>query len=81
MQEYERLRTHVLSGSPLTRPAGLVVLLRQGLAVWSARRTACSLSPSAVPRSTTPVATAKGHAALVPVLVNMVLGAQQAVQI
>lgn len=80
-KEYERLRAHILSGSTLTRPAGLVVLLRHGLAAWRTRRTACA---AALAPSPSPAASTLGndrHAALVPVLVNMVLGTDRQVRV
>ena len=80
MKEYERLRTHVLTGSTLTRPAGLVVLLRHGLAAWRARRTAGASSVAPTPRTTPPLVTDDRHAALVSVLVNMVLGTHRQVR-
>ena len=66
---YEALRTHVLTGSTLSRPAGLVVLLRQGMAAWPASRTA------------TPQVADEMQVALVQILVSMALAPHQAVRI
>jgi len=81
VKEYERLRTHVLSGSTVDRPAGLVVLLRHGLAAWRIRRMACFLSAAPTWRTTTPPVADERHATLVRVLVNMVLGTHQEVRV
>ncbi len=81
MKAYEALRTHVLTGSTLSRPAGLVVLLRQGVAAWWARRGACSASASPAPRTATPQVVDEMQVALVQVLVSMALAPHQAVRI
>jgi len=51
------LRNHVLSGSSSSSHSGLVLLRRQGVAAWVARRSVCtaSVQPAAVPE---PLATA-----------------------
>lgn len=36
VRAYEALRSHVLAGTNTGSPAGLVVLLRQGVAAWMA---------------------------------------------
>ena len=74
VEEYESLRTHVLTGSTVDRPPGLVVLLRHGVAAWRIRRSTPPPAPSPAPRTAMPVVASDRHAALVPVLVNMVLG-------
>lgn len=80
VKAYEALRCHVLTGSTVDRPSGLVVLLRHGVAAWRARRTAASSrSPSPAPRTAPPHRGDGRHAALVSVLVNMVLGSHQEV--
>ena len=78
---YEALRAHVLTGSTLSRPAGLVVLLRQGVAAWWARRWACSSAASPAPRSATPQVANEMQVALVQVLVSMALAPHQAVRV
>jgi hypothetical protein len=71
---YERLRTHVLTGAGLQGTAGLVVLLRQGMAAFRRQRQA-ALPP--VPSGAAPTARlpriAAPQAALTAVLVNMIL--------
>jgi|TARA_B100001971_G_C17818433_1_gene347701 hypothetical protein len=78
---YEALRTHVLTGSTLSRPAGLVVLLRQGMAAWWARRGACSPAAWPAPRTATPQVADEMQVALVQILVSMALAPHQAVRI
>ncbi len=39
---YEQLRTQVLEGAPFGGHFGLIVLLREGVAAWIARRSVCS---------------------------------------
>ena len=71
---YEALRSHVLAGAG--NPAGLVVLLRQGVAAWMARRLACS-GPAPIAANTTRLITGEHtHAALVQVLASMALAVQ-----
>jgi len=50
--EYEELRSHVMTGSIAGRHCGLVVLLRQGVAAWMARRAACSVPVRPAPHCT-----------------------------
>ena len=70
---YEALRSHVLAGAGSA--AGLVVLLRQGVAAWMARRLACS-GPAPIAANTTRLITGEQtHAALVRVLASMALAA------
>lgn len=38
VRAYEALRSHVLAGANTGSYAGLIVLLRQGVAAWMARR-------------------------------------------
>ena len=79
--EYETLRTHALNGSTLSRPAGLVVLLRHGVAAWRARPREDASAASPAPLTAAPGIVNDRHAALVPVLVNMVLGADLQVRL
>ena len=37
---YEQLRSHVLAGAPTGSAAGWVLLVREGIVAWMARRTA-----------------------------------------
>lgn len=80
---YEQLRTHVLTGTTAGSPSGLVVLLRQGVAAWMARRSA-GVTPAS-PASSTPMATPlvghQIHAAMVRVLAGMALAGQQEVRV
>ena len=71
---YEALRSHVLCGAG--SHAGLVVLLRQGVAAWMARRLACAGPAPAVARTTTRIKGEEISAALVRVLASMALAAQ-----
>ncbi len=81
MKAYETLRGHVLTGSTVDRPAGLVVLLRHGVAAWRTRRpTPAAALCSAAAAATLPVAGDR-HDALVRVLVNMVLPTNQEVSV
>jgi hypothetical protein len=85
VQEYERLRDHVLSGATANLPWALVVLLRHGLAVWSTRRRvdmpATSRTPRIPPSSPPHRIVDDRHAALVPVLLDMVLATHQEVHL
>jgi hypothetical protein len=74
---YEALRSHVLAGSCTGSHAGLVVLLRQGVAAWMARRLACACPAPAVARTTTRIKGEEIHAAIVRVLASMALAAQR----
>lgn len=78
---YEALRTHVLTGSTAGSHAGLVVLLRQGVAAWMARRSACSSPAPAAARTATPLVGDEIHAAIVRVLASMALAGQQGVRV
>lgn len=73
---YEALRNHVLVGSSTGSHAGLVVLLRQGVAAWMARRLACACPAPTVARTTTRIKGEDIHAAIVRVLASMALAAQ-----
>jgi hypothetical protein len=79
VRAYEALRSHVLAGSSAASHAGLLVLLRQGVAAWMARRLACACPAPAAARTTTLLVGEEIHAALVRVLASMALGAQQEV--
>ena len=82
VRDYEALRSHVLAGSSAASHAGLLVLLRQGVAAWMARRClACACPAPAAERTTTLLVGEEIHAALVRVLASMALGAQQEVRV
>lgn len=78
---YEALRAQVLTGSSAASDTGLVVLLRQGVAAWTARRSACSSPAPLVACATTPSVSDELHAAIVRVLASMALGGQQEVRV
>jgi len=71
---YEALRGHVLCGTG--SHVGLVVLLRQGMAAWMARRLACRDPAPAVARTSTLIKGEEMPAAIVRVLASMALAAQ-----
>ena len=71
---YEALRGHVLAGTG--SHAGLLVLLRQGVAAWMARRLACSGPAPAVARTRTHIKGEEMPAAIVRVLASIALAAQ-----
>jgi hypothetical protein len=75
---YEALRHHVLAGASTAGDAALVVLLRQGVAAWMARRLACA-GPAAAARTCAVIAGQGIHAGIVRVLASMALAAQQEV--
>ncbi len=81
VRAYEALRGHVLTGSTVDRPAGLVVLLRHGVAAWRIRRSTPAAALSSAPHPAMPPVTGDRHATLVRVLVNMVLGTHQEVRV
>ena len=76
---YEALRGHVLAGTG--SHAGLLVLLRQGVAAWMARRLACSDPAPAVARTSTLIKGEPMPAAMVRVLASMALAAQAALRV
>lgn len=78
VRAYEALRRHVLGGASTAGDAALVVLLRQGVAAWMARRLACA-GPPAVARTSTVIDGQEIHAGIVRVLASMALAAQQEV--
>ncbi|MGH8578015.1 MAG: hypothetical protein ACREXJ_14125, partial [Gammaproteobacteria bacterium] len=78
---YEALRAHVLTGSTAGSHAGLVVLLRQGVAAWMARCSACSSPAPAAAHTATPLVGDEIHAAIVRVLASMALAGQQGVRV
>jgi hypothetical protein len=78
---YEALRAQVLTSSTAGSPTGLLVLLRQGVAAWIARRSACSSPAPAAARTATPLVGDEIHAAIVRVLASMVLDGQQEVRV
>ena len=77
VEAYEAMRTHMLTGSTLSRGTGLMVLLRQGVAAWRARRGGRPVPIAPMPPTTTPQVADERQAALVHVLVSMVLGDRQ----
>ena len=78
VRAYEALRRHVLAGANTGSDAALVVLLRQGVAAWMARRLAYA-GPAAAARTSTVIAGQEIHAGIVRVLASMALAAQQEV--
>ena len=76
VRAYEALRSHVLAGANTGSYAGLIVLLRQGVAAWMARRSACTFPAPAAARTTTLLVGEEIHAAIVRVLASMALAAQ-----
>ena len=83
--DYESLRDHVLTGTTGDRPCGWVVLIRHGLAAWTTRRRGpAAAAPGTAHTARTaapPILDDKRYAALVPLLVNMVLGTHQEVHL
>jgi hypothetical protein len=73
---YEALRCHVLTGSTVVRPFGVILLLREGIVAWMARRSADD-APSALAdrdrRAPAPILIDAGHAGIVRVLASMAL--------
>ena len=72
---YEELRSHVLSGVP-GNGAGLLLLLREGLAAWIEGRAALCPAPEPEKRprhKAVPVLSDEVHAGIVRVLASMVL--------
>ena len=77
VRAYEALRSHVLAGANTASHAGLIVLLRQGVAAWMmARRSVCTCPAPAAPRTTTLLVGEEIHAAIVRVWASMALAAQ-----
>jgi hypothetical protein len=79
VRAYEALRSHVLAGA--ASHAGLVVLLRQGVAGWMARRLACACPAPAAARTTTLLVGEEIHVAIVRVLASIALAAQREVRV
>jgi len=77
VKAYEALRLHVLAGANNAGDVALMVLLRQGVAGWMARRVACAGLPPAAARASTRAAGEEIHAGVVRVLASMALAAQQ----
>ena len=72
---YERLRDHILAGSPGGGHAGLALLRREGVAAWMERTTAAPPVLSARPDDRTPLPiTGPLHAGLVQILTSIALG-------
>jgi hypothetical protein len=76
VRAYEALRSHVLAGANTASHAGLIVLLRQGVAAWMVRRSACTGPAPAAPRTTTLLVGEQIDNAIVRVLASMALAAQ-----
>ena len=74
---YENLRRHVLAGTAFGSPFGLLLLLREGLAVWVSRcaTSSAALEPAAdrEPRAAAPNVSDGIRASVVQVLASMVL--------
>jgi hypothetical protein len=79
VRAYEALRRHVLAGANIAGDAALVLLLRQGVAGWMARRLACAGPPPAAACTSTRATGEEIHACIVRVLASMALAAQQEV--
>jgi hypothetical protein len=79
VRAYEALRGHVLAGAHTAGDAGLLVVLRQGVAAWMARRVTCACPAPAAARTSTQLAGQEIHAGIVRVLASMALAAQQEV--
>jgi hypothetical protein len=79
VRAYEALRGHVLAGTG--SHAGLIVLLRQGVAAWMARRLACTCPAPAAARTTTQLVGEEIDAALVRVLASMALATQRELRV
>ena len=71
---YEALRRSVLAGAFCGGHVGLVLLLREGLAAWMARRPTCSAPVEPERRVAAPILSNEIDAAVVRVLANMALG-------
>jgi hypothetical protein len=79
LRAYEALRNHVLTGAG--SHAGLIVLLRQGVAAWMARRLACPCPAPGAARTTTLLLGEEIDLALVRVLASMALAASAEVHV
>lgn len=80
VRAYEALRRQVLAGAKNTGDGGLMLVLRQGVAAWMARRPVCADCPA--PAATRPSAQLAGQeidAGIVRVLASMALAVQQEV--
>jgi hypothetical protein len=74
---YEELRRRVLAGATFGGHFGLVLLLREGLAAWMARRSAGAAAVEAADperRGAAPLVSDESQAAVVRVLASMALG-------
>ena len=78
---YEALRDHVLTGMTAGGHGGLVVLLRQGVVAWMARRVACSATATPAVRVPTPFVGDEIHTGIVRVLASMALAGQMEVRV
>ncbi len=76
VRAYEALRGHVLAGASAGGShAGLVLLLRQGVAAWMARRLTCAAPAAACTNAR--LVGEEIHAGVVRVLASMAMAAQQ----
>lgn len=78
---YEELRSRVLAGAPFGSHFGLVLLQREGMAAWMARRSAgaVSVQPVANPdrRAAVPLVSDEIHASIVRVLASMAMAGRE----
>lgn len=81
VEAYEKLRCYALTGTTTGGAAGLIILLRQGVAVWMTWLRRCCGSVKSVPLAPAPHVTDEFQAALVRVLASMALGSQQEVRV
>jgi hypothetical protein len=72
---YEELRSHMLAGSPGGPHSGMVVLLREGIAAWIARRATCQrlAAQSEVQQALRPLLADRLHTEMVHVLADIAL--------
>lgn len=70
---YEALRTHILTGVSPGSNGGLIVLLRQGLAAWMARRPVSALPIPSTTSTAVPFLGSELHTAIVRVLASVAL--------
>jgi hypothetical protein len=77
VRAYEALRHQVLASANTAGDGGVVLVLRQGVAGWMARRLVCADSPApAATRTSTPLAGQEIGLGIVRVLASMALAAQ-----
>lgn len=78
--EYEALRSRVMTSSTAGGHSGLVVLLRQGMAAWMARRTQSPTALRVVPQPPTPCVGDELRAGLVRMLASLAMASRQEAQ-